>query len=46
MFIILSSMQAMWKRPLEIFPVKIIILIVLLKKDDSFTTQVTQLSFI
>lgn len=33
------------KCPLEIFPVKIIILIVLLKKDDSFTSQATQLSF-
>ena len=35
-----------WKCPLEIFPLNIIILIALLKNDDSFTTQVTQLSFI
>lgn len=34
------------KYPSEIFPLKIIILTVLLKKDDSFTSQVTQLSFI
>ena len=30
-----------WKCPLEIFPLNIIILIALLKKDDSFTIQVT-----